>query len=374
MTSKIKYKLLSLIAVASLFITFTPTERVYACSCAYDPNLTPQEQLMQNYEREHNELVFTGTVVQLVAPDPNSIVQSSADPIYVTFLVNQVFKGEVAQEFTLTTPMSGASCGYDFVKGNDYLVFAGDDFRDGSWNSGLCSGNQVNPSAELLSIFNNASTPSDSGERGERVPGGTLIEQTIGKSGNLLWWLIPVAVISTVGGVTLWRKKKSSTLLLLLFLVGIFAACSSASDDDLTHAADPAVAELINHSWILVAAGGEADDMFLPEQPAELTFTDRPEPNGEPGLVYTGFTGCNQLFGNYQLRDEQITMGVGQTEVGCEADLMSFEQFMIDTLNNKPLYSLSSEGNDRFLSLQVDGDESRRIFFGHCYGTTKRDT
>lgn len=121
----------------------------YACSCVSDPNLTEAEQLLQNFGRDYHKLVFVGTVQWQTQPPFWAIHRTGSTD--VEFAVETVYKGRVTQRFTLSTADQGSACGYDFALGKRYLVFVGDDFHGGSWNSGLCSGNVLEPSADLLS-------------------------------------------------------------------------------------------------------------------------------------------------------------------------------------------------------------------------------
>jgi hypothetical protein len=57
-------------------------------------------------------------------------------PVRVRLVVERVDEGEAGDEITLTTALSGASCGFTFERGHRYLIYA----RTGE--TGLCSGNQ----------------------------------------------------------------------------------------------------------------------------------------------------------------------------------------------------------------------------------------
>lgn len=52
-------------------------------------------------------------------------MQSSMDPVSVTFQVGSRWKGELGEKVTVTTASSGASCGFEFTKGERYIVYAG---------------------------------------------------------------------------------------------------------------------------------------------------------------------------------------------------------------------------------------------------------
>lgn len=87
----------------------------YACSCAVPAS--PLEAM------EQSAAVFEGTVVSI--KEKFKIMQSSADPVQATFQVGARWKGEVGEKVTVTTALSGASCGFEFTKGERYIVYAG---------------------------------------------------------------------------------------------------------------------------------------------------------------------------------------------------------------------------------------------------------
>lgn len=103
----------------------------YACSCAISPD--PLKAV------ENSSAVFTGEVVDMKKSQGQII--SSADPVEVTFKVDASWKGEVGNEVTVTTALSSVSCGYEFVEGESYLVYAYS--REGDESNqlgvGLCS-------------------------------------------------------------------------------------------------------------------------------------------------------------------------------------------------------------------------------------------
>ncbi len=120
---------------------------------------------------------------------------------------------------------------------------------------------------------------------------------------------------------------------------------------------------LVNHTWQLTAAGEEAADMFLPDPPAWLRFSTQPDPNEPAGYSFEGYSGCNTLFGAYTVAGEKLTMSVGQTEQGCDPDLMAFEGYMVDLLRQGPTFAITSENGTDFLALQLADDASSRLIF-----------
>jgi hypothetical protein len=90
---------------------------VCACSCL--PAATPKEALAQA------DAVFAGTVASI-----EDLRQSTADPNFtpiekkVTFRVSQTWKGKSAADLVVRTASNSAECGYHFVVGSNYVVYA----------------------------------------------------------------------------------------------------------------------------------------------------------------------------------------------------------------------------------------------------------
>ncbi|GGG00620.1 hypothetical protein GCM10010912_51840 [Paenibacillus albidus] len=105
--------IMSVLLMATALLTVRP-EVTYACSCVVPG--APLEEL------ERSAAVFSGEVVSVEAKP--SVVQSSGDPVTVTFNVQTIWKGEVGSTVTVTTAMSSASCGFEFTEGESYLVYS----------------------------------------------------------------------------------------------------------------------------------------------------------------------------------------------------------------------------------------------------------
>ena len=73
---------------------------------------------------ERSAVVFAGRVVSLKLHERPGDVWSGADPVTVEFEVSRVWKGYDYQTMYLTTARSGATCGFTFVEGEDYLVYS----------------------------------------------------------------------------------------------------------------------------------------------------------------------------------------------------------------------------------------------------------
>jgi hypothetical protein len=65
--------------------------------------------------------VFSGEVVKIDQPSP---IKSGADLETDTFRVSEVWKGPEQRTLEVHTALMGASCGYPFKEGQEYLVYA----------------------------------------------------------------------------------------------------------------------------------------------------------------------------------------------------------------------------------------------------------
>jgi MYXO-CTERM domain-containing protein len=95
-------------------LAYAPEAR--ACSCM---RLTPSEGLTSSYA------VFTGEVSAI---EKNTATKFGG--LEVTLRVKRMWKGEPSEELKVHTAGSSAACGYSFVKGTTYLVYAVRDEAD----------------------------------------------------------------------------------------------------------------------------------------------------------------------------------------------------------------------------------------------------
>jgi hypothetical protein len=128
---------LSRTVIAALaFFSFAPIA-VRACSCiVVGTGCGP-------WSLQGEGAVFLGKVTAKVAqarPDAAGVVDLSAD-YAVHFSVDESFSGgaEPGGETVVYTGSGGGDCGYPFVVGTSYLVYAGAG-RDGRLGTGICSG------------------------------------------------------------------------------------------------------------------------------------------------------------------------------------------------------------------------------------------
>ena len=120
-----------LIALIGLLFIASPRPAL-ACSCV---------QLTKPQLVENATVIFTGVVTGVSRPFSFGFgcTASSADPVTFTFDVEMIYKGDAGKTATVTTVVSGASCGYEFVGGKRYTVFATS--ADGRLETNLCRGN-----------------------------------------------------------------------------------------------------------------------------------------------------------------------------------------------------------------------------------------
>jgi len=127
-------KIVLILIIASFLLVNIST--VFGCSCVLPK--ASSEALKEA------TAVFAGKVVGIDAP--SGLVISSADPVKVTFNVSKVWKGPTYKTLVITTARNGASCGYSFKEGEDYVVYAYG--KETELSTGLCSRTKLLSNAE----------------------------------------------------------------------------------------------------------------------------------------------------------------------------------------------------------------------------------
>jgi hypothetical protein len=107
-----KHRLLVILLLVTATLMIAPGT---ACACSCAP-LPPAEQMKKS------AAVFTGTVTAARRLDGDPL--GPTPPVVYTFRADQVYKGTASAEFELATNADEAACGYRFVTGSRYLVFA----------------------------------------------------------------------------------------------------------------------------------------------------------------------------------------------------------------------------------------------------------
>jgi hypothetical protein len=97
------------VALVALGLLALLPDCAYACTCA--GGVPFQERA----KGTNSSAVFAGEVIDVDKGLPSSSV---------TFRVSEVWKGQQRETYELSTPRDGASCGYPFKEGQEYLVYA----------------------------------------------------------------------------------------------------------------------------------------------------------------------------------------------------------------------------------------------------------
>jgi hypothetical protein len=109
-----------LLTLASLLVTLVSAARAEACTC-----MVPGPPC-QSFGTA--SAVFVGTATGVRTREPKSVEAARAEPdwspVVVKFSVLQPFSGVEGAEVEVTTGHGGGDCGYNFVKGETYLVYA----------------------------------------------------------------------------------------------------------------------------------------------------------------------------------------------------------------------------------------------------------
>ena len=175
-----------LAVLASLVLTvfgvvfLLPSQCAYACSCAMPPGNQDAERALAE-----SSAVFSGEVVRIDPPNP---WKSSATIETDTFRVSEVWKGPEQRTLEVHTALIGASCGYPFKEGQEYLVYAYTGKQ--GLEVGLCGATKPlsKAGADLAALGD-----------GERPQGGEVLSDTSGGvSGRAMAGLAGLALAASV--------------------------------------------------------------------------------------------------------------------------------------------------------------------------------
>ena len=162
-----------------LFLLNIVPAKGYACSCVAPGAV--QEEL------ERSDAVFKGKVIGIVDAKENSTMQSSADSIAFIIKVDEIWKGINQAELVIYTERDSASCGFNFMEGHEYLIYASkseDDLR-----VSLCSRTtDLASAASDLAILGKGTEPT------EQV---TIDHEEL--QGNSDWRIIDIVAVFLLG-------------------------------------------------------------------------------------------------------------------------------------------------------------------------------
>ena len=187
------------LALASL----AQTSEVRACSCM---QLSPSEGLSSSHA------VFTGEVTDIA---PNQATRFGG--LEITLRVKRFWKGDPEREIKVHTAGSSAACGYTFVRGETYLVYAVRDHAD-PMRVSLCSRTApVANAKEDLRFLGKPSHQFDDGH-GKKDKCAAAPGNTDGPGFGLLALLL-------IGAVLVTRRRPQ--LLAVALLAGAVFGCST---------------------------------------------------------------------------------------------------------------------------------------------------
>jgi hypothetical protein len=86
---------------------------VFACSCFTPEGIPIEKQVKDAFTKSSS--VFVGQVVEVVKKPDNNLIK---------FRVEKSWNNKFQKEITVSTPSNSAMCGYEFVVGKKYLVYA----------------------------------------------------------------------------------------------------------------------------------------------------------------------------------------------------------------------------------------------------------
>ena len=152
----------------------------YACQCTMLPGSQDPERVLAD-----SEVVFSGEVATIDRPSP---FKSGADLETDTFRVSEVWKGPEQETLEVHTALMGASCGYPFKEGQEYLVYAYTGKQ--GLEVDLCNGTQRLAEAEAdLRVLGDGERPTD---------GGVLSDTSGGVSGRAMAGLTGLALAASL--------------------------------------------------------------------------------------------------------------------------------------------------------------------------------
>ena len=172
--------------------------QAHACSCVQPGS--PSEEL------EKFDAVFAGRVTSVhhsYDPDGRSVTRD--DRSTIGFEVSMVWKGEIHETTTITTPPTGGSCGYRFIEGESYVVYAyASPYGDGGYTAGICSRTALLAEAQAdIDELGDGDAPL----AGSSGPSPEEPEEAAADGG---WWIALVAggAVFVVGGLLVYLRTR----------------------------------------------------------------------------------------------------------------------------------------------------------------------
>jgi len=178
----------AMILLVFIFIIVSYPSLTSACSCAELPSVE------QEFER--SQAVFSGKVIEI--KEKRSLKGYTTNS--VLFEVTNTWKGVEQSQLVLTTGQGDGDCGYHFIKGQEYMVYAYESSMYGATSlaSGICDRtNLLSSSQEDLEILGAGQPPIDE------------VNLSSPYNGNQLAIWATAAVILAIVVFFLVKKRKS---------------------------------------------------------------------------------------------------------------------------------------------------------------------
>ncbi len=163
----------------------------WACSCI--PPGSPTQ------ERDRSTAVFAGRVTDVSTPASN---------VAITVAVHEVWKGDVGSSVEITTPRDSAACGYQFVAGEEYVIYASE--SEGQLETTLCSRTQpLADAADDLAALGDGQAPTGSTAE---TPQPSVLPNTSGEIEPPALDLLALVAVGGLGVLAvsvagyMWRK------------------------------------------------------------------------------------------------------------------------------------------------------------------------
>ncbi len=205
------------IGTALLFLVVSWTTAT-ACSCAPPPPTVKSYRALAEWKVNQPPVIFEGTVESMkvigwpLQPVPGETV-SAIPRVSAIFSNVHVYRGQTQAEVVVETGVGGGDCGFEFNKGESYLVFAWKK-ESGRLSTGICSGTGLlrDAGTALRVLRGEPATSADLAEWGSPAEGPAAhgrppAHQVCGKVST------PAGVKTTAITVIFWPAGQEETAL-----------------------------------------------------------------------------------------------------------------------------------------------------------------
>jgi hypothetical protein len=205
------------IGTALLFVAASWTTAT-ACSCAPLPPTIKTYRELAEWKVNRTPVILEGKIESLKVSgwpfQPVAGETVSAIPrVSATFSAVQVYRGQTPTEVVVETGVGGGDCGFEFNKGESYLVFASKE-DSGHLSTGICSGTRLlrDADTELRLLRGEPASSADIAARGRgtedlAASGHPQTHQVCGKISR------PMGIKASSISVIFWPAGQEETAL-----------------------------------------------------------------------------------------------------------------------------------------------------------------